>query len=116
MSCASCMMLLFDNSVVLRRREPMQIPRSVCLQVSKAINQIDFIQQSLRLNIWGSGRNKEDWIHDLQIMGTVGDLKSLNLEVIGHTGKVIYAHQIAFTGLMNGMATDYDNGIELPLI
>jgi hypothetical protein len=92
----------------------MIIPNQIQLEVSKAVEQLAFVDRSYNLGIWGSETVKNDWKHDLGVMRTFGDLSHVRLELLASDKTVLFDFGIDFRDRRNGARTlDSAKGVEL---
>lgn len=99
------------------RRTPRHISDAVKLEVSKAIEQLAFVDRSLSLGLWPSEASKQDWKHDLSVMRAFDDLEHVRLEVLAADQRVLCEFRLAFNGSAGGpRRIDSGRGVEIPLI
>jgi hypothetical protein len=95
----------------------MHILESIKLEVSKAIEQLAFIDRSYNLGLWPSDASKHDWKHDLAIMRAFDDLEYICLELLAADNTVLGEFRPAFNGSMRGLRViDSARGVELPIL
>lgn len=95
----------------------MPIPDAVKLEVSKAIQQLAFVDRSYHLGLWSSDAAKEDWKHDLGLMRACDDLEYVCLELLAADHTVLCEFRLTFNGSARGARmTDSGQGIELPVL
>ena len=95
----------------------MTIPENIKIEVSKAIEQLAFIDGSYNLGVWPTPDERAKWKHDLGVMHAHGDLQHVRLELVATDKTVLFEFKIKFGARRDGQRiVDSGNGIELPLI
>jgi hypothetical protein len=91
--------------------------RNYELDARKAVATLDFILRSYGLQRWWrTDAERENYVHDLQVMMQNGDLSKADLEIVAADRSVLYRHSIYFTDERNPRCVDSACGIELPMI
>jgi len=95
----------------------MTIDKSIQLEVSKAVEQLAFVDRSYGLRVWPNEESKQAWKHDLGLMRAFGDLDHVRLELLAADKSVLCEFRINFNGKPNGQGiVDHADGVELPLL
>jgi hypothetical protein len=95
----------------------MNIPDPIVLEISKAIEQLAFIDRSYNLGIWPNDQIKDDWKHDLVVMRRFDDLKDIRLELLAADNTILFEYRIAFNGRpTTARIADGAKGVEVPVL
>ncbi len=93
-----------------------RIQESPRLEISKTVEQMDFVSRSYGLGIWPTPEVKSIWKHDLGLMRECLDLKQVRLELIGADRSIVFQLQMNFGLSRQFPRRDSARGVELPLI
>lgn len=93
-------------------------PYAVCDQVEKAVHALEFVARRLSRRLFSSDAQRDNVMHDLLVIRTFNNLKSVTAEYLGANRSVVFAHSIEFSpnGNGNGRLVDAARGIELPVL
>jgi len=94
------------------------IPADVQLEVSKAVEQIDFVNRTYQLNVWSSNASKETWKHDLGVMRMHRNLRFIRLDLIGHDRLIVFQMEINFGkgAPTYPLGENSARGVEMPVL
>jgi cold shock CspA family protein len=95
-----------------------QVPQAVREQVEKAVHALEFVARRLNRRLFSSAAERANVLHDLQVIRTFNNLKSVTVEYLGANRHVVFDHTIEFSPNANGngRCVDAGRGIELPLL
>lgn len=97
----------------------MDTPKHIELEISKAIEQLVFADQTYSLGapIWPTNASKADWKHDLAVMRMFGDLKDVALQFLAADRTVPWEYRISFNGAPTvERQIDFAKGMEIPVL
>lgn len=95
----------------------MEIPKPTQLEVSKALRQFFFLDQTYNLGIWRTEQSKAEWQHDLCVKRLYDDLKHITLELLAADHTVPYFYRVDFNGAPTMVRTvDSAEGVEAPVL
>lgn len=89
----------------------------VRVQIEKAIRALEFVAGRMGRRLFSSQDERAKWIHDLELIRRLSNLKTVTAEYIGSDKAVVFEHEIAFSpnGHAKGMMVDSGGGVELPV-
>lgn len=104
----------------LFRRKPQWtsvVPAGTQQTVNQAVEQLAHVAMAYSLPLLTTQAEREAWQHDLGLELANNNLKSLQLELIDGSGRVIFRYQLGFTNTGGKHELqDLAQGIELPVI
>jgi cold shock CspA family protein len=88
----------------------------VRLQIDKAIRAMEFVARRMGQRLFSSEDDRSRWVHDLEVIRRVNNLKAVSAEYVGREKILIFAHEIQFSpnGSANGPVIDSAEGVDSP--
>jgi len=89
----------------------------VRMQVEKAVRALEFVAHRLGRSLFASEEERAKWMHDLEVIRRLNNLKAIAAEYIGADKTVLFEHEIGFSpnGHAKGIVIDSAGGVELPV-
>lgn len=95
-----------------------QVSDVVKLQVAKAIGSLDLVARKMNRRLFASRAQRDNVVHDLEVLRMVGNLQSMTAEYLAGNDSVVLAQTIEFSpngNGRNGKFVDSARGVELPV-
>jgi hypothetical protein len=104
-----------SEGVAMREGEAFDPTR---VQIEKAIRALEFVARRMERQLFSSEDERAKWMHDLQVIRRMNNLKSVAAQYVGADETIVFEHEIVFcpNGHANDMAVDAGAGLELPLL